>query len=446
VNLSGDKEQEYFSDGLTEELLNSLARINELQVAARTSAFYFRGEHVDLSTIAHKLNVASILEGSVRRSGHTIRVTAQLNSAITGFQLWSQTYDRDLGDVLKLQSDIANSVASALRVTLLGDAADKIELGGTRNPGAFDAYLRASRAYYSAQNAKEAQATIDGYTQAIRLDPGYALAYADRSLALADFAVNWATGPAVHASHNKAQTDAHKAIALAPDLPEGHLALAGFLENSLEFARASQEYKRALALGPGNARLLRNYGWFAVLMGQSESGLAAVRRAVVLDPLNSDAHESLGITLFYLRRFNEAIAAYERAQTLNPDNPFLSAVIGLAQYELGNLDEALSSCEKKVDHDLNQLCLAIMYKKLGRRAAANAMLARLRASNGDTGATLYTWIYAQWGDTDRALDWLETAMRLRDPRLERIKTAPLLDPLRKEPRFQAVERKLKFPN
>src|SRR5258706_9119185 len=130
TNMSGDKEQDYFSDGLSEELLNSLARINELQVAARTSSFYFKGEHADLGTIAHKLNVASVLEGSVRRSGHTIRVTAQLNNALTGYHLWSQTYDRDLGDVLKLQTDVATAVASALKLTLLGDVAAKIEIGG----------------------------------------------------------------------------------------------------------------------------------------------------------------------------------------------------------------------------------------------------------------------------------------------------------------------------
>jgi TolB-like protein len=136
VNLSGDKEQDYFSDGLTEELLNSLSRINELQVAGRTSSFYFKGEHADLTTIAHKLNVATVLEGSVRRSAHTVRVSAHLINAETGFHLWSETYDRDLGDVLKLETEIANAVASALRITLLGDTAAKIELGGTRSPAA----------------------------------------------------------------------------------------------------------------------------------------------------------------------------------------------------------------------------------------------------------------------------------------------------------------------
>jgi TolB-like protein len=175
VNMSGDQDQEYFSDGLTEELLNSLSRINELQVAGRTSSFYFKGKDVDLGTVAHKLNVAAVLEGSVRRSAHTVRITAQLDNAVTGFQLWSQTYDRDLSDVLQLQTEIANAVASALKVTLLGDVAAKIEVGGTRNPAAFDMSLRALKTYRAAIDAKGNLNAIAAYTEAIRLDPKYAL-------------------------------------------------------------------------------------------------------------------------------------------------------------------------------------------------------------------------------------------------------------------------------
>ena len=174
--------QDYFSDGLTEELLNSLAQINELQVAARTSSFSFK-EHPDIATVAHKLNVGAVLEGSVRRSAHTIRITAQLINAVTGFHLWSKTYDRDFGDMLKLQTDIAIAVTSALKVTLLGDVAARVELGGTRNPAALDAYLRAAKAYSSRRDTKDLPAAIAAYTEAIRLDPHYALAFAARSLA-----------------------------------------------------------------------------------------------------------------------------------------------------------------------------------------------------------------------------------------------------------------------
>ena len=283
VNISGDQEQEYFSDGLTEELLNSLSRISGLQVAARTSSFSFHGEHPDIATVAHKLNVAAVLEGSVRRSAHTVRITAQLVNGITGFHLWSETYDRDLGDVLKLQTEIAIAVADALKVTLLGDEASKIELGGTHDPAALDAYLRASKAYW-----QEKPDAIDGYTEAIRLDSHYALAYADRSIALLSFKDDAATPAAVRPDLAKAKADAGKAIALAPNLSEGHLAMAIVYESLLAFPPATEEFERALALGAGNARILRDYGLFAVLMGRGDFGLMLLRRALALDPLNQN--------------------------------------------------------------------------------------------------------------------------------------------------------------
>src|SRR5262249_33210576 len=281
VNLSGDKEQEYFSDGLTEEILNSLARINELQVSARTSSFLFKGEKADLGTIARKLNVGAILEGSVRRSGDTIRITAQLNNTLTGFHLWSQTYDQDLGDVLKLQSEIATAVAGALKVTLLGDVAARVELGGTRNPIAFDAYLRGAKAYSSRRDTKDLPAAIAAYTEAIRLDPRYALAFAARSLAFSLVAGEAETAAAVREGYDKAQADARAALALAPDLAQAHLALAVYSDNTLDFTQANGEYERALALAPGNAQVLRVSGGFAANMGHFDTGIAAARRAVV---------------------------------------------------------------------------------------------------------------------------------------------------------------------
>ena len=284
--MSGDKDQEYFSDGLTEELLNSLAEINELQVAARTSAFSFKGKDTDIGTIARKLNVGAVLEGSVRRSANTIRITAQLINAVTGFHLWSKTYDRDLGDVLKLQTEIATAVASALKVTLLGDVAAKVELGGTRNPAAFDAYLRGAKAFSSRHDAKDLPAAIAAYTEAIRLDPHYALAFAGRSIALSTAAGEAETAAAVREGFDKAQADARQALALAPDLAQAHLALAFVSEKgTLDFTQASDAYERALALAPGNAEVLRISGSFAAFMGHFDAGLAAARRAVVLDPL-----------------------------------------------------------------------------------------------------------------------------------------------------------------
>jgi TolB-like protein/Flp pilus assembly protein TadD len=454
VNMSGNKEQDYFSDGLSEELLNSLARINELQVAARTSSFYFKGEHADLATIAHKLNVASVLEGSVRRSGHTIRITAQLNNAVTGYHLWSQTYDRDLGDVLKLQTDIANAVANALRVTLLGDVAAKIEAGGTRNPAAFDAYLRATNAYRrfgpanlaaGGLNEEGLQSAIAAFTEAIRADPNYALAYAGRSLTFADFARALVNGPEVGDYFNKAQLDAHKAIALTPDLADGHLALANFFAGSLELTSALQEYERALALAPGDARVLREYGAFVVLIGRTEAGLAAAHRLLVLDPLNSMNHFGLGVSLAFARRYGDAIRAFRDAKALGQDDVSVNMWLGIAYYLSGDFQSARATCVRAGEVN-GPWCLAMIYDKVGRHAEAETMLAKVRTIAGDRLAEGYADIYAQWGDTARALDWLETAMRNRDPYLAYTKVNPFFDPLRKESRFQAIERALKFPD
>jgi TolB-like protein/Flp pilus assembly protein TadD len=447
VNMSGDKEQEYFSDGLSEELLNSLARINELQVAARTSSFYFKGEHADLATIAHKLNVASVLEGSVRRSGNTVRITAQLNNAVTGFHLWSQTYDRDLGDVLKLQTEIATAVATTLKVTLLGDEGTKIELGGTRNPAALDAYLRASKAYQSMHSsARDIPPVIAGFTDAIRLDSNYGLAFAGRSFALANYAQDAAIGTAVQENVKKAEADARYAIALAPDLAAAHAALGYvFEQGTADFARANEEYQRALSLAPGDAQVLRLSGVFAALAGHSDAGIAAARRAVVLDPLERRSHSSLGRALYAARRYQEAAMAHAEAISLNPDYEPAYAERGLAFYGLGDLERARTACETKRDYWFTQQCLAAVYDKLGRHADAEAEVVKMKAALGDASAYQYATIYAQWGDRAKALDWLETAMRLRDSGLIQLKTDPLLDPLRNEPRFQAIERQLKFP-
>jgi TolB-like protein/Flp pilus assembly protein TadD len=446
ANMSGDKDQEYFSDGLTEELLNSLSEINELQVAARTSAFSFKGKDTDIGTIARKLNVGAVLEGSVRRSTHTIRITAQLINAVTGFHLWSKTYDRDLGDVLKLQTEIASSVASALKVTLLADVAAKVELGGTRIPAAFDAYLRGAKAFSSTHEAKDFPAAIAAYTEAIRLDPHYALAFAGRSFVFTIAAAEADTAADNREGRDQAQADARQALMLAPDLAQAHLAAAIVSElGSLDFTQANDEYKRALALAPGNADILRNSGAFAVQMGDFEAALASIRRAIVLDPLSRQAHTALGSALYGARRYQEAVAAFTEGISLDPDFKEAYADRGFAYYGMGDLQNARLSCETHPDDWGSQQCLAVVYDKLGRHADAEAELAKMKAAGGDTSAYQYASIYAQWGNRAQALVWLETAWRLRDGGLTLLKTDPLLDPLRQEPRFKAIKGELKFP-
>jgi TolB-like protein len=447
VNLSEDKSQEYFSDGLTEELLNSLSEINELQVAARTSAFSFKGKDTDIGTIARKLNVATVLEGSVRRSQHTVRITAQLINADTGYHLWSKTYDRDLRDVLKLQTEIATAVAQALKLTLLGDTSAKIELGGTHNPAAFDAYLRGAKVFVSRHEIEDLPAAVAAYTEAIRLDPHYALAIASRSIALSYGAAEAETPAAGREGFLKAQADARQAVALAPDLAQAHLAMATVLElGTLDFTQASKSYERALALGPGNAQVLRISGLFAAYMGHTDTGLAAARRAVVLDPLARESHALLGRALYAARRYEEALVTFSDGISLDPGDKAFYTYRGFAYYGFGDLESARASCETNRDYLGNQWCLAVTYEKLGRHADAEAELSKMKASYGDVMAYQYAAVYAQRGDNPKALEWLETALKLRDPGLENLKTDPLMDPLRQEPRFQAMMRELRFPD
>jgi TolB-like protein/tetratricopeptide (TPR) repeat protein len=445
VNMSGDKDQEYFSEGLTEELLNSLSRITELQVAARTSSFSFQGEHPDIATVARKLNVGAVLEGSVRRSARTVRVTAQLVSGVTGFHVWSQTYDRDLVDVLALQTEIATAVATALKMTLLGDVAGRVELGGTRNPAAFDAYLQGSHAYRARHGAKDLETAITAYTAAIRLDPNYAMAFVGRSRALDELASWWIPSNAVaRETFAKAQVDAHKAVALAPELGESHLVLANALAETLDFTRASEQFERALALAPGNALVLQDYGIFAASMGRFDAGIAAARQAVVLDPLNPDSYVALATTYFTARQYEKANAVIHDILVLDPN--YAIPYQWEAQYLLGDYQGVRTACENRPYGD-SAVCLAMTYDKLGRHADAEAQLAKFKAGTPNPDDWYqYAMIYAQWGDTKKALGCLEDALRIRHVALEYLKTDPILDPLRKEPRFQAIERELKFPD
>jgi tetratricopeptide (TPR) repeat protein len=330
---------------------------------------------------------------------------------------------------------------------LLGDVAAKIELGGTHNPAAFDAYLRARKALLAPHAPRIYQTAIAAYSDAIALDPSYALAFANRSLAFSAYATV-ASGAAIRESFEKSHEDAVQSLALVPDLSEGHFALAVyFAEGMLDFSRAKDEFELALSLAPGNARILRLYGLFVVQMGSTEAGIAALRHAVTLDPLNRSSYRDLGLALHDARRYDEANVAFQNALTLDPDDQEIQYFRGLSYYALGDSQSARVSCERmRDDNYLKQVCLAMTYDKLGRRADAEAMLAKVKASAGDDAAYQYAEIYAQWGDTSKALEWLEKALRLKDSGLTELKVDPFLDPLRNESRFRAVERRLKFPS
>jgi serine/threonine-protein kinase len=444
ANLSGDPGQEYFSDGLTDEILNSLSTIEGLQVVARTSSFSFKGKDTDIGAIAHRLNVGAVLEGSVRRSEHSVRVTAQLIDAVTGYHLWSKTYDEESGDVLKLQTEIATAVAQALQVTLQGNAYEKIVLGGTNNLAAFDALQRARKAYQKSvatSDTKAFQDAIDAATEAIRLDPNYARAFAARSGAYINAPAS--TAASIEEFNKKALADAQQAIAVAPSLATSHVALANyFFYAALDFARANEEFEKARVLLEPTVCI--ECARAAIYMGDFEPGLAAWRRAVELNPLDFGIHVEFTEALYASRRYQEVVATAKQDISSHPDNQVVYGILGLAYYGLGDYEHARTTCEAKSDYWECQQCLAVTYEKLGRHADAEAALAKLDAL-GDAATYQNAAIYAQWGNVPKALEWLDTAMRLRDGGLLYLKTDPLMDPLRKEPRFEAIMRELKFP-
>ena len=446
VNMSGDSKQDYFSDGISEELLNALARLNQLQVTARTSSFGFKGQNVDVSTIAHKLNVGAVLEGSVRRSGNTVRITAQLIDAETGFHMWSQTYDRQMTDILKVQTEVAMAVAQQLAVKLMAAEADKIEIGGTTNPMAYDQYLQGKQIRSREEGSADLQGALERFDRAIALDPNYAAAYAERAHVLLSIALRANNQDITRQTQEKGVASAQRAVALAPEFGDAHAALARTLSHRLDFVGAAREFDLALAIAPGSAAVQRNYAEFAGFMAHSAPALAAARRAVILDPQNFRSHSTLFRVLYEARRFDEARDPLQDALALNPRSNMLAGFEVNLLLATGRYPEASKRCEYALPNEEDRhYFLAIAYHALGRREDAEIELRKLRALEGDNFAYGYAAIQAQWGDRSAALEWLNKAERLHDVDLLALKVDWKLDPIRNEPQFKAIETRLNFP-
>ena len=446
TNMSGDPDQEYFSDGLSEELLNSLAHVDVLRVPARTSSFSFKGKDVDIATVARKLNVGAVLEGSVRRSGHRVRVTAQLIDAVTGFHLWSETYDEDLTDVLTVQKNIALAVAAQLNVTLSGNALAKIGQGTTQNPNAFDAYLQGVQIMARAHTDANWRAAIAAFDKAIAFDPKYAAAYVLRAGALIDISVDTEDPRALADLREQARRSADTAVRLAPDFAEAYAA-RGFVRaiGLLDFAGAGPDFERAVKMAPGSALTQKSYAGYASIVGDSDAALAASQRAVELDPANYSALSNHVIALVGARHYAEALQAIEEAKKINPNDAW-RATTGLVYLATGRAALARDTCAATLSEpDPAYTCLAIAYHALGDQAEAERMLHSKLSKEGDAGAYSYAEIYAQWGNTKESLKWLSVVARARGPFIQHIRSDWMLDPIRAEPEYKAIERQFNFP-
>ncbi len=442
VNMSSDKEQDYFSDGLSEELLNQLAQIPQLRVIARTSSFSFKGKEVDVATIAKALNVANVLEGSVRKSANTLRVTAQLVRASDSSHLWSKTYDRDLTDVFKVQDEIAGDVVAALRVRLL-PSQELPKTQRTNNAEAYELYLRGIDIYR--QNRLDtSQLAAAEFQKAIALDLNYANAYAMLAIAQAR-AAEVASSPAQRASEIKQSfATVEKAITLAPDLAAAYSA-RGYLRylRAWDWQGAAADFKQALALDSDNAESLSSYSQSLFFTVNQAEAIPIARKATVIDPLSVEIWTNLGMLFFCSRQDFEARAAWQHALNINPRARWPNYLVGYLDLKEGKMENARAHFGA-TDEPFRLTGTAMLEHTLGHAPESEQALDTLKTNYSAGSAFQIAGVHAWRGEKDQAFEWLERAYNQHDSGMPRLRHDPTLASLHDDPRFAALVKKMGF--
>ena len=456
ANLSDDKGSEYFSDGISEELLTVLQKIPGLHVAARTSAFSFKGKNATAQEIGEKLGVAHLVEGSVRKAGDVVRIAARLTQANTGEEQWSENYTRNLKDVFAVQTELAQTIVEQLRGQLTGGAANPTtkaeiqaevraaEKGGTKNVEAHESYLQ-GRFFLNRHSEKETDQARAAFERAVQLDPKFALAWAG----LAQTHVwdcNYATegGQKGFNDHLAAARDAvERAFALEPNLPDALFPRA-MIETNFHYnwKGAAETLRKALALAPQDPALLMEAGNLASARLESTQALDLFRRAVALDPVNAQARAFLASNLSASGRQEEARAEYARVIELNPSAPNSHAGVGLAYLLESKFEEAAVAAQKDAADWARLLIVSCARWGQKRVAESDAALAELIAIASETGAYQIAEVYGYRNDKDRAFEWLERARRQRDAGLPGLRPDTLLPNLHDDPRWNAFLRKV----
>jgi len=455
ANLSDDKGSEYFSDGISEELLTVLQKIPGLHVAARTSAFSFKGKNATAQEIGQKLGVAHLVEGSVRKADDVVRIAARLTRTDTGEQLWSENFTRDLKDVFAVQTELAQTIVGQVSGQLTNDAANPAakaaiqaevraaERGGTKNVEAHQHYLQ-GRFYSNRGSEKSAGEALVEYQRAVELDPSFALAWA--GLARTHMWYCGLSSEIARAGFDdhlaRAREAAARALAIEPNLPEALLVRSKIqLDFDFDWNGAAETVRSALALAPADPALVTVAGTLALARGDTTRAIELYRQAVALDPVNPFARSWLAFILGVTGRLAEARAEYPRVVELIPAAPWSHAGLGVAFMVKGKFEEAAVAAQDDAAEWTRLYVVAMARWSQKRIPEADAALARLTEGFADTAAYQIAEVYAYRGDKDRAFEWLERARRQRD-NLGFMRSSPFLANLHEDPRWDVFLRKM----
>jgi TolB-like protein/tetratricopeptide (TPR) repeat protein len=442
ADMSEGHDQEYLADGMAEEIIERLIKVPELRVPARTSSFYFKGKNARISDIARELSVANILEGTVRKSGNRLRISTQLVRADSGLPLWSETFDRQMADVFRVQDEIASATATALQIALGGGPLTREE-GGTRNLQAYQLYLR-GMSDMNGNSATSVRQARESFEQAIRVDPDYGLAWAGLAFAWADMADQGLVGPLE--GYERDRKAALRAIELSPRLATGHVTLA-YVYRTLDWnwQAATEEVERALAISPANSEALYLRGLVAQTLGQWDEADRWLRASVSSDPLSTFAIFNYANALYLAGRLGAAEAQLRRLLQVAPHYEWTRAWLAKTLLAAGKPAEALAILAPDHANDSDLLYLGVILLANGRTAEADLANQRLEREQGNVSAFYVAQYYAYKNDRERALQWLERAVAQKDTGLVDILGEPLLKNIEGEPRYRAVLRQMNLP-
>jgi TolB-like protein/Tfp pilus assembly protein PilF len=451
-NLSGDKDQEYFADGMTDDLIANLAKIRSLRVISRSTAMAYKGTRKPLSQIATELHVDAVVEGTVLKVGNRVRITAELVQVSTDRHLWADTYESQMGDVLALQNRVSSAIVNEIRINLTPEEQERLAKNPAVAPEAYENYLK-GRYYWNKRTDQNLTKAIAYFEQATRQDPQYALAFAGLSDCYAIVGAEiFGTTPAAVAAP-KAKAAALRALEIDAALPEAETSLATVKFNyDWDWSGAAAGFAQSIRDNPSYATAYQRYSLYLMAMGRAPESFDQINKARELDPLSISINFSLGWRLYMARQYDRAIQQLRNSLEMDSSYELPHLVLGLSYTQKGDFNSAIPELQKAVELSggtpLMISALANAYGRSGEKAEAEKLLASLVAQSKHKYVSPYYFAVARLGigDTEGALDWLEKAFADRSNGLVFMKVEPALDVLRSQPRFVALQQKLNFPN